>query len=89
MVASDDGLETSPDMRTKYEKNQNFPLAISAQSSKQSKVLESLRENYGEHMLAQTSGSSTRKFEEFLNEQDEMKRKAEVHGRLVDPTASQ
>ena len=45
-----DGLDdsgdatTSPDMRTKYEKNQDFPLAMI--SGKSSKILESLRENY-------------------------------------------
>lgn len=33
-------------MRQKYEKNQDFPLLHSGESKQQSKVLESLRENY-------------------------------------------
>ena len=53
----------SPDMRTKYEKNQDFPLMMS--EPKSSKILESLRENYQEQLMMQTSGSS-QKFEDFL-----------------------
>lgn len=63
----------SPDMRYKFEKNQDFPLAISSNSSKHnSKVLESLKENYKSQIMMQTSGgSSTRQFEEFLDNQRE------------------
>lgn len=60
-------------MRQKYEKNQDFPLVLSGDSKlHQSKVLESLRENYHEQVLMQTSaGSSTRNFEDFLVNQEE------------------
>ena len=62
----------SPDLRAKFEKNQDFPLMMqnSDSAKKPSKILESLNQNYKEEVFMQTSNSSTKKFEDFLNSND-------------------
>ena len=59
----------SPDLRAKYEKNLDFPLMMqnSDSNKKPSKILESLQKNYKQEVFLQTSNSSNKRFEDFLN----------------------